>query len=433
MSKYGAVLFVFAAGLIHLAIVPDHLSHAPVHGLTFLAIGTTQVLWAIAYVRFWRLTILYWAGLGLSGGIVLLWVLTQLIMPPFAAEPEAIDVATIVSKCAEIAGFLSLLIFARQHQGFRSSRHILATSVAITLAAGIVMFFGGHAADLLMPQLAHAHSSDTATTHSHEDTRHHDPQTGNHAAKGLEVPAHSGSDHAHDQAAEASTGQAGSRLSDLPDSPASASQTGLLVTPNHQHSAGGSNTAHEAPPTEQETSHLSDEHHHHEAGADHSIAKSATAGPENQSVAAGELGVPITSDHAQSNEDTISEDHHSDDKIITGLEAGGNPAVQTDASEGIESIIEEKSDETTQSTASSEMVDQNQDQTAAEDSFGPDPAFGTGPSWQQMPQYQPGWGHREPGYPSIQNSPDQLQMFRNRWHSSAWSPQGSMNQSRPGW
>lgn len=438
MFKYAAILFVFLAGLIHLVIVPDHLSHAPVHGLTFLAIGATQVLWAIAYVRLWRVPILYWMGLGLSGGIVLLWVLTQLIMPPFAAEPEPVDVATIVSKCAEIAAFFSLLIFARRHQISRSSRHVIASAAAFTLAVGTGMFFAGHAAELLFPQLAHdhsglahAHANDTTPTHAYKDTAHAGLEMDHHELELVEAPEHASSDtHVHNQAVEASTGLADAHPDDMIDSPAADGQTGITAATNHQHPAGGLAQPDEASLMEKEaTLNIAVDHHHHESSADHSAAKAVAAGAENQSTAPDESETRLAADHAYSNEANLSPDHHLDSEIITGLETEASSTVHPELSED---TMEGLADEMTQPAAPSEMADYSQDQMAPASGFKPDPAFGSGPSWQQTPQFHPDRQYPVLRYPSIQNSPEQLQMFRNRWHS-AWAPEAPMAEPRPSW
>jgi hypothetical protein len=434
MSKYGAVLFVFAAGLIHLAIVPDHLSHAPIHGLTFLAIGTAQVLWAIAYVRFWRLAIFYWVGLGLSGGIVLLWVLTQLIVPPFAAEPEPVDVATIASKCAEIAAFFALLIFARRFQNFDSLRHVIAGATMITVAVGAGMFFAGHAVELLFPQLTHdhtspapAHSSDAAPTHLHEDTLHANLEIGNHGVKVAEASLHTGSDHAHDQAVDASTNPADVHLHDVIGSPASVSQNEIMAAPEHQHATRGPVEAGEASPTEQEASHLSGDHQHDGESANLSTAEAA--GAVNQSVAPDTPESHFAADHSHADEATALPDQSSHREIITGLETEPDTAAYPQASEH---TMDGSVDETASSPLRSGMTDYHQDQMSAAGSLESDPAFDSGISRRHMPQFQPNPGYPVLGYPSIQDSPEQLRMFRNRWNS-VWSSELPLIQTQPGW
>ncbi len=117
MFKIAAILFVALAGFVHIVIAPAHLAHAPAHGITFLLIGLTQILWGVAFIRFSRVGPVYWAGIALSGGVVLLWVLTQVFSPPFAIEAEPVDLPTLVSKTAEgIAFFALLLLGQKQHE-----------------------------------------------------------------------------------------------------------------------------------------------------------------------------------------------------------------------------------------------------------------------------------------------------------------------------
>ncbi len=78
-----AILAIASAGAVHLLIVPEQFSHGVAHGSFFIFLGLAQVLWAAAFWRFPSKTS-YWAGLGLSGGMVILWALTQLVAIPYA-------------------------------------------------------------------------------------------------------------------------------------------------------------------------------------------------------------------------------------------------------------------------------------------------------------------------------------------------------------
>jgi hypothetical protein len=181
------VTSIALAGFIHLAIVPDHLSHAPAHGISFALIGIAQISWVIIFWRFlsvkplhWSglavsegvVVLCYWAGFALSGGIVILWLLTQIFSPPFATEPEPVDLATLVSKIAEAIGFIALLAYARQLRIGPSS--LVAVSKALTLALvfGVVSFGSGHAAAPIFPNLTHRHGNEPHEHTSNDDHAH---------------------------------------------------------------------------------------------------------------------------------------------------------------------------------------------------------------------------------------------------------------------
>ena len=187
MFQYIAVTSIALAGFIHLAIVPDHLSHAPAHGISFALIGLAQISWVIIFWRFlsvkplhWSglavsegmVVLCYWAGFALSGGIVVLWLLTQIFSPPFATEPEPVDLATLVSKIAETIGFIALLAYARQLRIGPSS--LVAVSKALTLALvfGVVSFGSGHAAVPIFPHLTHRHDNEPHEHTSNDDHAH---------------------------------------------------------------------------------------------------------------------------------------------------------------------------------------------------------------------------------------------------------------------
>lgn len=47
----GSALAAILAGVIHLAIIPEHWSHAPAHGLFFLSVGILQIGWGVIVWR----------------------------------------------------------------------------------------------------------------------------------------------------------------------------------------------------------------------------------------------------------------------------------------------------------------------------------------------------------------------------------------------
>jgi len=101
------------SGLVHLGIAPDHFSHAPAHGLFFSVVGLAQVGWAALTWRTRRLVLdrRWWlSGIGLSAGVLVVWLLTHFIQTPYADDVHGIDLATIITKAAEALALLCLLV-----------------------------------------------------------------------------------------------------------------------------------------------------------------------------------------------------------------------------------------------------------------------------------------------------------------------------------
>ncbi|MCG8463196.1 MAG: hypothetical protein MI919_43500, partial [Holophagales bacterium] len=164
------------AGGLHLAIAPIHFEHAPAHGLFFGILGAAQVFWVILAAIWLGLAFLRpgaapfspdgglpgrlrYSGLALAGGAVVLWLMTQGVRAPFAAEPEPIDGPTILSKLAELIATFALLGPSGRFRRIRAqARHGVAA-----VAAGLVMWSGGLFAEGQLPGLA----SEPGPSHEH--------------------------------------------------------------------------------------------------------------------------------------------------------------------------------------------------------------------------------------------------------------------------
>ena len=109
-------ILLIIAGWVHLDIAPFHFSHMPGHGLFFSLTGLAQIL-VVPFLLFtsqklWVRTL----ALTLTGGMVLIWLVTQTGYAPFTHAAEPIDNPTIISKLAEAFGFAVLLVSFNQKQ-----------------------------------------------------------------------------------------------------------------------------------------------------------------------------------------------------------------------------------------------------------------------------------------------------------------------------
>lgn len=163
-----ASLSLAAAGIIHIVLAPEHYSHAPAHGLFFAVAGVAQIIWAYA---FWRQPTerLYYIGLILAGGLVVLWTLTRFLPAPFHHHPEAVDIGGIACKISELVSFGALLALAAQGSivGLRkqTSLRLLGVALVLSLVFGGVTYVAAKAAEPFFPSLG---------APSHEDDDHHE-------------------------------------------------------------------------------------------------------------------------------------------------------------------------------------------------------------------------------------------------------------------
>ncbi|GAB4441591.1 MAG: hypothetical protein Fur0044_38050 [Anaerolineae bacterium] len=185
------VLTIALAGLVHLIIAPAHYAHAPAHGIFFAIAGLIQCAWAVA---FWRRSslALYRVGLAVSGGLVVLWLLTLALPAPFGGhDAGSIDTPALVCKVSELVGLIALVALVMQGgqwaiSGKLSAPRLLGEAVIVSLLVGAVFFGAGKAAEPLFPQWQHG------VEHAHEET---------------DSPAEHGehdhaAEHAHDQTSD---------------------------------------------------------------------------------------------------------------------------------------------------------------------------------------------------------------------------------------
>ncbi len=172
----------FISGVIHLIIAPDHFSHAPAHGLFFGVVGLAQVAWAtLAWQKravLSRFAGLLSIGILLSGGVIVVWLLTHFAWTPYAQEPHPIDWSTVVTKAAELAALVALLIIAEPQiippRLPRALRSRQVVGLALSVVAGLGVWGVGMLTEPYLPALWHSHD------------HHHDH---NHGAHDHSAPA----------------------------------------------------------------------------------------------------------------------------------------------------------------------------------------------------------------------------------------------------
>ena len=92
------------AGVIHQAVVPDHLAQWWVFGVLFFATALVQFAWAVAYlVRPGRRLAL--AGVMINSGIIAVWVVSRSVgLPagPAAGRPDQVGFVDLVATVLEV-------------------------------------------------------------------------------------------------------------------------------------------------------------------------------------------------------------------------------------------------------------------------------------------------------------------------------------------
>ena len=174
------VIAIAIAGVIHLLLAPSHYAHALAHGLFFALAGMAELLWA---VLFWRKpsSKLYYLGLALAGGLIVLWLITRFLVAPFEHEPGAWDIGGLVCKASELAAILALSAMAVQGQITGLPRISPARSIGIALilalAMGVFSYGIGLALESVLPFLAgsdeHGHADESEVVNMDDGNASH--------------------------------------------------------------------------------------------------------------------------------------------------------------------------------------------------------------------------------------------------------------------
>ncbi|MFQ3646302.1 MAG: MbnH family di-heme enzyme [Anaerolineae bacterium] len=173
-------LLVFLAGLIHLVITPDHLSHSLVHGAFFALVGASQVVWAVVAYRSKsgpsRSPLLFFSGAMLTAGVIVVWLFAHLAWTPFSEEIHPIDWASIATKAAELLAFGLLLWRAQPMMIPQRLRRLVPSPALAGLSVGALVGFvvwgAGMLAEPHFPDWWHSHD------HHHHDGHAHDHDHG---------------------------------------------------------------------------------------------------------------------------------------------------------------------------------------------------------------------------------------------------------------
>lgn len=103
------------AGLVHLAVVQEHLDEWWLFGAFFAVLGAAQVLWAVAALAADRPPLLRTVA-SVNLAVVALWLVTRTVGLPIGPEPwqpEAAGRADVLCSLLEVAVAVTLLAAAR--------------------------------------------------------------------------------------------------------------------------------------------------------------------------------------------------------------------------------------------------------------------------------------------------------------------------------
>jgi FtsP/CotA-like multicopper oxidase with cupredoxin domain len=150
-----AALLILGAAAIHFAVVPEHLQEYLPFGVFFIVAGALQTVLAAAILA-WPSRRLFLAALGVSAGLVALWLLSRtagLPIGPHPGQPEDVGIPDLMCIALEALAVLVLLVLAVRTPHLRKPRPVRSAlgTAPVVLAVGLLTFVGVGAAADAMP------------------------------------------------------------------------------------------------------------------------------------------------------------------------------------------------------------------------------------------------------------------------------------------
>lgn len=166
MARCWAGFASFGAGLVHIAVVREHLSESWSHGVFFAAVGLAQVgwaLWALQGTSVPRPRLTVAATLGLIG----LWAMSRTMGLPFGlGGKEPVGTADVLAMVLQVA--LILCIAAAVASTATARREVPQRSAAPALAAARFVALLAVGALAVSAVATPAMAATSAGEHAHE-------------------------------------------------------------------------------------------------------------------------------------------------------------------------------------------------------------------------------------------------------------------------
>jgi hypothetical protein len=98
---------------------------------------------------------LHYAGIVLSGGLIVLWVITRLLPAPFHAGPETVDLVGEAAKVVEAVSLAALIVLLLAKTGTGEEQdarwYKLANALLLAAILGFGSYSAGMAAERMLP------------------------------------------------------------------------------------------------------------------------------------------------------------------------------------------------------------------------------------------------------------------------------------------
>lgn len=165
-----AILSTIVAGILHVTLASSQHSAIPPEMAFFILAGLAQIAWAIVFIKK-QSDAIYYLGIVINGGLLVVWAFTRVLPAPFLNEPEHIGTLDLIIALIEGLAIFTLVAWHEKvsHLPSLVSRFSLATLIALVI--GFFGYYSSMAATRFFPdiEVVDHHGVEIGDTHVDDD------------------------------------------------------------------------------------------------------------------------------------------------------------------------------------------------------------------------------------------------------------------------
>ena len=157
--RWWAAFASFGAGLIHLAVVSEHVSEWWLYGLFFIVLGVVQMGWAVQAMTSDPLPVPHLFA-AMNAAVIGLWIVTRTTGLPIGPEPwqaESVGTADLLCTVLEVVVVVLLVLTVRRPTVQKSTALSKEQLRMIAVGAVAIAAVTGAALAANPPQFGHTH------------------------------------------------------------------------------------------------------------------------------------------------------------------------------------------------------------------------------------------------------------------------------------
>ncbi|MGB0757335.1 MAG: hypothetical protein ACPGO5_02670 [Patescibacteria group bacterium] len=146
------ILSTVVAGILHVTLASSQHSAIPPEMVFFILAGLAQVAWAIVFMKK-QSDVMYYFGIVINGGLLVVWALTRILPAPFLNEPEHIGTLDLIIALIEGLAIFTLVVWHEKVSHLPSLVVRFSLAALIALVIGFFGYYSSMAATRFFPDI----------------------------------------------------------------------------------------------------------------------------------------------------------------------------------------------------------------------------------------------------------------------------------------